>query len=109
MENPTPSSANKDLPAVPRQCVSLADVTLTHITIPKTPRALGSGPLRKRWTENEIDKKWSASTWAQNRARSDRRKQLNDFERFKVMRLRKQARFEERKAIAKVRAGATKA
>jgi large subunit ribosomal protein L14e len=36
----------------------------------------------------------------------ERRKALTDFERFKVMRLKKQRRFEERKALTKVKAAA---
>ena len=70
------------------------------------PRALGTGPLRKRWDAEALDDKWGGSAWAQNRARGERRRQLSDFERFKVMRLKKAARFEERKAFAKVRAEA---
>jgi large subunit ribosomal protein L14e len=36
----------------------------------------------------------------------ERRKALTDFERFQVLRLKKQRRFEERKALAKVKASA---
>jgi large subunit ribosomal protein L14e len=36
----------------------------------------------------------------------ERRKGLTDFDRFKVLRLKKQRRFEERKALAKVKASA---
>lgn len=46
--------------------------------------------MRKAWQANEIDGKWAKSGYAQKADRVERRKNLNDFERFKVMRLRKQ-------------------
>lgn len=58
--------------------------------IPQLPRAAGTGPVRKAWQANEIDGKWAQSNYAQKAERAERRKNLNDFERFKVMRLRKQ-------------------
>lgn len=63
---------------------------MTPFIIPKLPRAAGTGPVRKAWQANEIDGKWAKSNYAQKAERADRRKNLNDFERFKVMRLRKQ-------------------
>ncbi|KAL2415565.1 hypothetical protein ABEF94_000048, partial [Exophiala dermatitidis] len=50
--------------------------------------------------------KWAQSSWAKKREQQDRRRNLTDFERFKVMRLKKQARFETLKAQAKIRATA---
>lgn len=58
--------------------------------IPQLPRAAGTGPVRKAWQANEIDGKWAKSSYAHKAERAERRKNLNDFERFKVMRLRKQ-------------------
>ena len=72
----------------------------------KLPRGIGHGPLKKKWEEAKIDQQWTDSTFAKSRARSDKRRQLNDFERFKVMRLKKQVRNEEKKALAKVKASA---
>ncbi|KAI9711472.1 MAG: hypothetical protein M1820_002035 [Bogoriella megaspora] len=92
--------------AVPRHDAALANVTLTEIVIPKVPQKLGNGPLRKAWEKEEIDKKWLESSWAKRREQSQKRRALTDFERFKAMRLRKQRRFEEKKALAKVRASA---
>ncbi|KAJ5100534.1 hypothetical protein N7456_006586 [Penicillium angulare] len=93
---------------VPRHVLPLAHATLTHFTIPQLPRAAGTGPVKKLWAKNEIDGKWAKSNFAQKTDRSERRKNLTDFERFKVLRLRKQARYEVQKSYAKVRA-ATKA
>lgn len=51
-----------------------------------------------------MDSKWNSSAGAKRTAALQRRKQLNDFERFKVMVLRKQARFEVRKSLAQAKA-----
>jgi large subunit ribosomal protein L14e len=72
----------------------------------KLPRGIRNGPLKKKWEEVKVEQQWQESPFAQKRARSDRRRQLNDFERFKVMRLKKQVRFEEKKALAKIKAAA---
>ncbi|EAW15692.1 60S ribosomal protein eL14 [Aspergillus fischeri NRRL 181] len=93
---------------VPRHALPLAHATLTPFVIPKLPRAAGTGPVKKLWEKNEIDGKWAKSTIAQKTERAERRKNLTDFERFKVLRLRKQARYEVQKAHAKVRAAAPK-
>ncbi|RJE26114.1 60S ribosomal protein L14 [Aspergillus sclerotialis] len=101
-----PSSEENKI--VPRHVLSLAHATLTPFVIPQLPRSAGTGPVRKLWQANEIDGKWAKSNYAQKTERAERRKNLNDFERFKVMRLRKQARYEVQKAYAKARAAAPK-
>lgn len=65
-------------------------VSLTPWVIPNLPKAAGTGPVKKLWEKNEIDSKWAESSWAKKREQQDRRKNLTDFERFKVMRLKKQ-------------------
>ncbi|KAF2404761.1 60S ribosomal protein L14-B [Trichodelitschia bisporula] len=92
--------------AVPRHAAALANVALTPIVIEKLPRAIGNGALKSAWKAAEVEKKWESGVFAQRRAQSAKRRSLNDFERFKVMRLRKQVRFEEKKALAKIRASA---
>lgn len=77
---------------VPRHALPLAHATLTPFTIPKLPRAAGTGPVKKLWEKEEIDEKWEQSSWAKKKAQMDRRRNLTDFERFKVMRLKKQVR-----------------
>lgn len=76
--------------AVPRHAAGLSYMSLTGIVIPKLPRGIGHSGLKKKWDEHEVEKKWNESNFAKSRQRSIRRKQLSDFERFKVMRLRKQ-------------------
>ena len=80
---------SKDAP-VPRQAVALAKVSLTPLVIPKLPRAAGRGFVAQQWEKNEIDKKWAENSWSKKRVQFQKRRQLNDFERFKVLRLRKQ-------------------
>jgi large subunit ribosomal protein L14e len=77
---------------VPRHVLPLSHATLTHFVIPKLPRAAGTGPVKKLWEKNEIDGKWAKSGIAQKTESNNRRKNLTDFERFKVLRLRKQVR-----------------
>jgi len=62
--------------------------------------------LKKKWDEQDVEGKWKNGAYAKNQAKLARRKQLGDFERFKVMVLRKQARFEVRKAQASAKASA---
>ncbi|CAK7563534.1 MAG: hypothetical protein SEPTF4163_001403 [Sporothrix epigloea] len=91
---------------VARQAVALADVLLTAIVIANLPRGSRHGTVEAAWEKAEVDSKWKASNWYKKRLQNDRRKALTDFDRFKVLRLKKQRRFEERKALAKVKASA---
>lgn len=75
---------------VPRHSAALSDVSLLPIVIKKLPRAAGNGPVKAAWEKAKVEETWANSAWAKNRERSVKRRQLTDFERFKVMRLRKQ-------------------
>jgi large subunit ribosomal protein L14e len=77
---------------VPRHAAALSHLSLTPIVISKLPRATGRGFVKKQWTEQKIDETFNGSAWAKKRAQFTKRRQLNDFERFKVMKLRKQVR-----------------
>ncbi|KAI9768992.1 MAG: hypothetical protein M1840_004588 [Geoglossum simile] len=94
---------------VPRHATSLSNVVLTPVVIPKLPRAARTGVVKRAWEKAEVESKWSQSSWAKKRDQRERRRALSDFERFKVMKLRKQTRFEVRKSVAKIRAAANKA
>ncbi|KAL9101197.1 MAG: hypothetical protein Q9163_003515 [Psora crenata] len=95
---------SKTLPAVPRQAAPLNNVILTPIVIPRLPRAAGRGAVARAWEKEGVEQKWADSAWAKRREQREKRRNLSDFDRFKVMRLKKQSRFEIRKAHAKVRA-----
>ncbi|CAG8977223.1 hypothetical protein HYALB_00007919 [Hymenoscyphus albidus] len=92
--------------AVPRQSIALAQLILTPLILEKLPRAARTGVVAAAWKEAGIEAKWQESVWAKKRVQKERRRALTDFERFKVMRLKKQARFEVRKSLAKVKASA---
>lgn len=91
---------------VPRHSAPLSNISLTPQVLEKLPRAIGNGALRKVWEKAGVEAKFAESQLAKNRAQRERRRQLNDFERFKVMRLKKQVRFEQKKALAKIKASA---
>ncbi|KAF2098112.1 ribosomal protein L14 [Rhizodiscina lignyota] len=91
---------------VPRHAAPLSSISLSAIVIPKLPRAIGNGPLKGKWKESKVDEQFENTSWAQSRQTKEKRRKLNDFERFKVMRLKKQVRFEQKKALAKIRASA---
>ena len=90
--------------AVPRQSIPLAQLILTPLVLEKLPRGARTGAVKAQWEKAGIEAKWQESAWAKKRSQKERRRQLTDFERFKVMRLRKQARFEVRKSLAKIKA-----
>ncbi|RWA05090.1 hypothetical protein EKO27_g10018 [Xylaria grammica] len=98
-----PSSDEKYV--VPKGPIALSDVFLTDLSL-EIPRALRTGTLKKFWEKAEIDKKWQESKWAQRSQRTERRKALTDFQRFQLLRAKKQQRYEVRKALAKVKAAA---
>ncbi|KAH8811645.1 putative nascent polypeptide-associated complex subunit alpha [Xylogone sp. PMI_703] len=93
-----PSSDSKL--AVPRQAIALSNVVLTPIVLEKLPRGARTGAVKEVWDKNGVEAKWAESSWAKKRAQRERRKALTDFERFKVLRLRKQARFGVRTSLA---------
>lgn len=91
---------------MPRQVVPFSRVILSEFTLPNMPRSARTPTVKKHWEAAEIDNKWKATNWAKKREQQTKRAALTDFDRFKVLRLKKQRRFEERKALAKVKASA---
>ncbi|KAL8707981.1 MAG: hypothetical protein Q9220_007061 [cf. Caloplaca sp. 1 TL-2023] len=98
--------SKKEKGDVPRHAVGLNNMIITPIVIPNLPRAAGRGPVAKAWEKAEVESKWDQSAWAKRRDQRGKRRALTDFERFKVMKLKKQARFEVRKSMSKVRSTA---
>lgn len=92
--------------ATARTTVSFSNTLLTPLVIEKLPRGARTGAVKSAWEKAEIDSKWKAGNWAKKQEQQERRRSLTDFDRFKVMRLKKQRRFEERKALAKIKASA---
>ena len=82
--------SKKENAAVPRQAVPLNNLIVTPIVIPKLPRAAGRGAVARAWEKAEVEEKWDQSAWAKRREQREKRRNLSDFERFKVLRLKKQ-------------------
>lgn len=97
-----PASDSKT--AVPRTALPLQQCVLTPLVLEKLPRGSRTGTVKSAWEKAGIEAKWQESAWAKKVAQKERRRALTDFERFKVLRLRKAARFEVRKSLAKVKA-----
>lgn len=91
---------------VPRQSFGVSSLLLSAFVIENLPRGARQATVKAAWEKAGIDAKWKESNWAKKRLQQQRRKALTDFDRFKVMRLKKQRRFEQRKALAKVKASA---
>jgi len=92
--------------ASPRTTVSFSNVLLTPIVIENLPRGARTSTVQKAWEKAGVDAKWHEGSWAKTALQQQRRKALTDFDRFKVMRLKKQRRFAERKALAQIKASA---
>mmetsp|Transcript_13985 Transcript_13985/g.19110 ORF Transcript_13985/g.19110 Transcript_13985/m.19110 type:complete len:136 (-) Transcript_13985:73-480(-) len=75
---------------VHRQVISLKRVALTDLVVENIKRNTKLKSLKSAWTAQEIKKKWSSSAWAKKLAAKAIRKNLGDFDRFKVMIAKKQ-------------------
>jgi len=88
---------------VPRQTIAYRKVVLTPFVVSGLPRAAGSGAVKKFFEKQEIAAKWEKSAWAQKRAAVEKKRSLNDFDRFKVMLLKKQRRHTLQTTLAKIK------
>jgi large subunit ribosomal protein L14e len=77
---------------VARQAIGVRRIALTPLVLKKLPRAVRTGTLRKVVEAQKLTEQWAQTSWGKKIAARQARKSLNDFERFKVMRLKKQAR-----------------
>jgi large subunit ribosomal protein L14e len=73
-----------------RQVISLSNLTLLPIVLPKFPRGARSGTVAKKWASAEVEKKFETTRHAKKIAIREKRSNLSDFERFVVARLKKQ-------------------
>ncbi|KAJ1920594.1 hypothetical protein IWQ60_000983 [Tieghemiomyces parasiticus] len=89
---------------VPRQVFPLRRMILTKLVLKNLPKNAGSGYLKKLVTEQEIDAKWSTTSWAQKLARRVTRAELSDFQRFQVGYLKKQRKAALAPALESVKA-----
>ncbi|KII88589.1 hypothetical protein PLICRDRAFT_92306 [Plicaturopsis crispa FD-325 SS-3] len=84
---------------VARQAFPYRHLTLTPFALSKLPRAAGTGVVKKYIEKEDVIAKWEKSSWAQRRAAVEKRRSLNDFERFGVMLAKKSRRDTVRKSV----------
>ena len=73
-----------DAPEIVRTQINFKRLSLTDITI-EIPRNPKKKDLKKAIEDGDVFKKWEASSWGRKLAVRNRRAELNDFDRFKVM------------------------
>ncbi|XP_033625592.1 60S ribosomal protein L14-like [Asterias rubens] len=69
----------------PRQQIRLKKLHLTTFKI-RIPHSARTATVRKAWEKADIQKKWLGTTWAKKLAAKKRRADMNDFDRYKLMR-----------------------
>jgi len=87
---------------VKRQTIPLRNLSLTSIHIP-IGRACRPSILTKHLKDEKVLEQWNNSNWARKAARHHKRTQLTDFERFKLMVLKKKRSRIIGKEFAKLR------
>uniref|UniRef100_A0A147B826 Large ribosomal subunit protein eL14 n=1 Tax=Alectorobius mimon TaxID=360319 RepID=A0A147B826_9ACAR len=91
---------------VPRQPVSFKHLRLTRQRI-KIPHSTATKIVRQQWEKNEVTQKWHESTFAKKLAARRLKKNMNDFDRFKLKRTKQMmnrlvaVRFMKLRAMAK--------
>ena len=86
---------------VSRQPLLLKNLALTDFVVP-IRRSCKRTTLEKAWTEQDISNKWAKTSTARRLAVRARRAASTDFERFKVMKARKQHRQKVRTTFNKL-------
>ncbi|XP_064474904.1 large ribosomal subunit protein eL14-like [Ornithodoros turicata] len=91
---------------VPRQPVSFKHLRLTRQKI-RIPHSTSTKVVRKNWEKDGVAQKWQESTFAKKLAARQLKKNMNDFDRFKLKRTKQMmnrlvaVRFLKLKALAK--------
>ena len=65
-------------------------MTLTDLVVNGLPRGATSKTIKKYFEKDDILVKWNKSTWAKRLDNRARRAALTDFDRFKLLKLKKQ-------------------
>ncbi|XP_011660736.1 60S ribosomal protein L14-like isoform X2 [Strongylocentrotus purpuratus] len=73
------------LSGVKRQGMRFKQLHLTDFVI-RIPHSARNSTVRKAWEKDEITSKWDATIWAKKLAAKQKRKQMTDFDRYKLMR-----------------------
>ncbi|KAG9295034.1 hypothetical protein G9A89_017828 [Geosiphon pyriformis] len=75
-------------------------LTLTDHVIEKFPRGAGSSIVKKFFENQKILNKWHNTAWAKKLDNRKKRAALTDFDRFKLLKLKKQRRYILQKEVA---------
>ena len=75
---------------VARQSMNMKQLHLTKFVI-SFPHSARTRTVKKAWEKADVNKQWQETTWAKKIASRELRKQISDFDRFKLMKA-KQAR-----------------
>lgn len=86
----------------PRTIYPLKRLTLTRMRLPIL-RGCRTGTLAKAAKTFDLDTKWAACKAMQKMERFNKRKETTDFDRFKIMVLRKQRSYDVKKIAKKLR------
>ena len=69
---------------IARKAMPFKKLHLTKYVI-KVPHSARTGIIKKAWEKAEINKQWEESTWAKKLVAREKRADLTDFDRFKLM------------------------
>merc|ERR1711953_1644593 len=70
--------------------INLNRVQLTKFKVEGIFHGARSKVVNKAWESSNIDSQWQESPWAKKIAQKEARRNLNDFQRFQVMKLKQQ-------------------
>lgn len=80
---------------VAREVYSVKRISVTDLKV-NVLKGARTGTIRTAWEKEEVCKKWGATAWGKKLASQRRRAELNDFERFNAMVLKKRLNFQIR-------------
>jgi len=87
---------------VARQSINFKRISLTGFKV-KIPHSIKSRGLKKALTTSDVINKWKSSAWAQKLEVRAKRQSLTDFDRFKLVVLRKRRRAIVTREVATLR------
>ncbi|XP_078607079.1 uncharacterized protein LOC144879468 isoform X1 [Branchiostoma floridae x Branchiostoma japonicum] len=76
-----------DGPNIRRQAISFKFLHLTPVVI-TIGHGCGTSAVKKAWEKEGVEEKWRQSTWYKKLQMKATRKQLSDFDRFKLMKVK---------------------
>ena len=87
---------------VARQSINFKRLSLTNLKV-AVPHSAKAKALKKCLKANDVIAKWKASSWAKNLEKREKRNANSDFDRFKLMVLKKRRRTIVSREVAKLR------